>query len=262
MLKSAAKRLPPLKRLVEERDSLREERDTLRRALAAGGQHDNLYDDAATITAAVASGDHRGVIGGNWEQIGMLQFDYLKNHGLEPNHRLLDIGCGSLRGGVHFINYLEPGNYWGIDINQSLLDAGWEHELGPAGLQSRQPQDQLVQLDDFQFDRLGTSFDMAIAQSLFSHMNFNNIRRCLRSLEPLLASGGKFFATIFTVPADHDLEEPCPQLDTVVSHSVRDPFHYRVADMAHAAEGLDLTATFLGDWDHPRNQKMVVFENC
>jgi len=55
--------------------------------------------------------DPHSAVGGMWEQIGQLQFDFLVNHGLEPNHKLLDIGCGTLRGGRHFITYLVPGNY-------------------------------------------------------------------------------------------------------------------------------------------------------
>jgi hypothetical protein len=59
---------------------------------------------------------------------------FLKNAELKPHHSLLDVGCGCLRDGIHFIGYLKRGNYVGIDINQSLLDAGYEIELARAGL--------------------------------------------------------------------------------------------------------------------------------
>ncbi|MGH7055210.1 MAG: hypothetical protein ACREFK_05155 [Stellaceae bacterium] len=78
-------------------------------------------------------------IGGFWEEIGKFQFAVMTAHGLMPRHSLLDIGCGCLRGGVHFIRYLEPGNYVGVDVNQSLLDAGYDVELASAGLQARMP---------------------------------------------------------------------------------------------------------------------------
>lgn len=39
----------------------------------------------------------REKVGGLWEQLGSLQFEYLVRNGLEPHHFLLDIGCGSLR---------------------------------------------------------------------------------------------------------------------------------------------------------------------
>ena len=60
---------------------------------------------------------HRDFIGGKWSEIGQLQFDFLLESGLQPHHKLLDIGCGCLRGGIHFINYLEASNYSGLDIN-------------------------------------------------------------------------------------------------------------------------------------------------
>ncbi|RLI53090.1 MAG: hypothetical protein DRO93_14110 [Candidatus Thorarchaeota archaeon] len=67
---------------------------------------------------------YRIAVGGMWEEIGKLQFDYLVKEGLEREDYFLDVGCGSLRGGIHFIRYLKPGHYFGIDINQRLLDAG------------------------------------------------------------------------------------------------------------------------------------------
>jgi hypothetical protein len=41
---------------------------------------------------------HRDVVGGMWDDIGKLQFDFLCDHGLRPSCRLIDIGCGCLRG--------------------------------------------------------------------------------------------------------------------------------------------------------------------
>jgi hypothetical protein len=58
---------------------------------------------------------HRKAVGGLWDEIGRLQFDYFVSQGLVPHHRLLDLGCGSLRGGVHFIAYLDPDRYSGVD---------------------------------------------------------------------------------------------------------------------------------------------------
>jgi hypothetical protein len=57
---------------------------------------------------------HRRRVGGMWEEIGRLQFDFLLSKGLQSRHFLLDIGCGSLRGGIHFIGFLDAGRYDGI----------------------------------------------------------------------------------------------------------------------------------------------------
>ena len=36
---------------------------------------------------------HRNFIGGKWEEIGQLQYDFLLKQGLQPQQKLLDIGC-------------------------------------------------------------------------------------------------------------------------------------------------------------------------
>jgi hypothetical protein len=36
--------------------------------------------------------------------MGRLQFDFVANQGLKPDHKLLDIGSGSMRGGAHFVS--------------------------------------------------------------------------------------------------------------------------------------------------------------
>jgi len=81
----------------------------------------------------ILSGKHRKFVGSFWKEIGNLQFEFLCAQGLRKKDKLLDIGCGALRGGIHFIKYLEEGNYTGIDANESLIRAG-ELEIQKAGL--------------------------------------------------------------------------------------------------------------------------------
>ena len=52
-----------------------------------------------------------------WLRAGQVQFDYLISHGLQPGDRMLEIGCGNLRAGHLFIDYLSAGNYYGIDTS-------------------------------------------------------------------------------------------------------------------------------------------------
>lgn len=95
--------------------------------------HYSAYDNADHIARNVAEGRHREMIGGMWEELGRLQHDFLIAQGLRPHHRLIDIGCGSLRAGVPLARYLEPAHYYGIDISPELLRAGLEREIAPAG---------------------------------------------------------------------------------------------------------------------------------
>ena len=92
---------------------------------------ESSYDDPDFVAGQVRAGQHREVIGGLWDEMGRLQLEFMRAQGLQPQHRLLDLGCGSLRAGIHFVRYLDAGRYYGLDHNQSLLDAGYGTELVP-----------------------------------------------------------------------------------------------------------------------------------
>src|SRR5215469_11012365 len=126
---------------------------------------------------------HRMQVGGLWEEIGQLQYDFLLAQGLRADHYFLDIACGSLRAGVKLIPYLDSGHYYGIDRDSELLRRGYELELDD---EARQKQPVLAQMEDFDFQRLGRQFDFAIAQSLFTHLPVNQITRCLMNAERAL----------------------------------------------------------------------------
>lgn len=70
----------------------------------------------------------RGLV--NWRQIVAL--------GLKPEMRCVDFGCGSLRLGQHAIRYLDPGNYWGVDLTDSFFRSGTEL-LPPGLIEAKQP---------------------------------------------------------------------------------------------------------------------------
>ena len=59
--------------------------------------------------------------------------------GLAPEHYLLDIGCGTLRGGIPLIAYLLNGHYFGIEMRADILDEG-RTELAEAGLVGKRSQ--------------------------------------------------------------------------------------------------------------------------
>jgi SAM-dependent methyltransferase len=203
---------------------------------------------------------HRQAVGGLWEEVGRLQFEYLVAQGLQPNDFLLDIGCGSLRGGVHFVRYLDTGHYWGVDIDERLLEAG-RGELEQLGLAGKRPV--LVQMADFRFSTLGREFDLALAQSVFTHLPLNSIIRCLMEVERVLAPGGRLYATIFENPAGKQelgaIEHRTADGSLIVSHLDRDPFHYDVDTFRWICDGTRLEVEYIGGWNHPRDQRMLLF---
>lgn len=202
---------------------------------------------------------HRRSIGNVklWDTLGKLQFDYLVGRGLEPSHYFLDVGCGPLRGGAHFIRYLEAGHYYGVDSNAPMLEETERLEVPRQGLADKQPT--LVAMADFGFERLDRQFDYALAQSVFTHLPLNEIIRCLMEMDKALAPGGEFYATIWENPRGKFNLDDIQQTATAVTHFDRDFFHYDVGTFAWICEGTGLSVEYLGDWDNPVNQKMLVF---
>jgi SAM-dependent methyltransferase len=192
-----------------------------------------------------------------WEGLGKLQRDGLVQHGLRPTAYFLDVGCGPLRAGVHFIGYLEPGHYFGIDQRADLLEAAREVELPRYGLVDKQPV--LLEMSDFDFERLGQVFDYALAQSVFTHLPINKIIRCVLSAEKVLAPGGMFFATIYLNERGKQNLERIEQRPRIFSNFDQDPYHYDFGTFEWICDGTRLTPEYLGDWNSPRNQKMLVF---
>jgi SAM-dependent methyltransferase len=202
---------------------------------------------------------HRRSIGSHafWERLGRMQLDYLVREGLQPPHFLLDVGCGPLRGGIHFVRYLDAGRYYGVDKRDDVLDEALRVEVPRHGLEAKRPT--LLADDKFRFGRFGRQFDYAIAQSVFTHLPLNNIIRCLMEIERALTPGGRFYATFYLNPGGKRKLEDIRQTPTVTSHFDEDSFHYDVATFEWVCDGTELEVENLGPWGHPHNQQMLRF---
>jgi SAM-dependent methyltransferase len=202
---------------------------------------------------------HRRAIGyvEEWDVHGPRQLEFLQEQGLQPEHYLLDIGCGPLRGGVHLIGYLDAGNYYGVDKNEKVVETARNLELKRYGVEHKRPT--LVAMENFDFGSLGQTFDYAWAQSVFTHLPLNNIIRAVVNAEQVLKPGGKFLATFYENMAGKKNLEPIQQSPQVVSYFDEDSFHYDYPTFEWIADGTTLDVEYLGDWGNPRNQKVVVF---
>lgn len=202
---------------------------------------------------------HRGFVGGLWDELGQLQLDFLVASGLKPSHKLLDIGCGSLRGGVCYIKYLDEGNYFGLDINSSLIEAG-KIEVEEAGLSHKKPN--LIVDDEFLCSRFGTKFDFMVSISLFTHLSFNIIVRCLNRARESLSPHGIYYSTFFQAPTPSHLDPIKQNPGEIVTKYDSDPFHYSIDELAYMAKLAKLELNVIGKWQHPKNQKMAAFRQC
>lgn len=221
--------------------------------------HYSAYDNADHIARSVAEGRHRDVIGGMWDELGRLQHDFLVAQGLQPHHRLIDIGCGSLRAGVPLARYLDPGHYYGIDISPDLLTAGLEREIAPAGLSDRLPPENLHATGDFDLSSFGVHFDYGIAQSVFTHMPVHRLTDCLNAVGQFMSPQGRIYVTWFERPRDHPATGPVRHVPGgIETWADRDPYD-NYADTLLAATPSGWTLDIIGEWGHPRDQRMALF---
>lgn len=188
--------------------------------------------------AAVGSQTHE-----RWLALGQMQFDYLVEHGLRPEHRMLDIGCGNLRGGWRFIDYLEPGNYYGIDISPDILIAA-KKTLVERGLQDKLPH--LTLTGDLTLDFLpGDHFDVVHAHSVFSHSPLEVIEECLAHVGRVLTDKGFFdFTFDRTEGTEHQV--------------LGEDFYYRTETLLALTRKHGLHGCFMEDWEtRPHGQSKI-----
>lgn len=127
-----------------------------------------------------------------WKEKRNFQFQFLKSQGLTPEKRLLDIGCGTLRGGIPLIDYLNRGNYAGIEVRADVLEEG-RRELREAGLVEKKPM--LIHSQDLSEITLDP-FDVIWAFSVMIHMTDDIATSCVELAGRHLMPTGAFFANV------------------------------------------------------------------
>ena len=190
--------------------------------------------------------DHRAAVGGLWDVIGPLQFEFMKKQGLNPEHRLLDIGCGSLRAGRFFISYLNAHGYLGLDVDEALVKTGLATEIDPAVAQEKQPEFAFNFEFKFPFARKP---DFAIAQSVFTHLTPAQMETCLTNLRAF-APECRFYVTF---------NESSFRWPSWFSPNTQRTYFYTRDQLAKIAEKCGWAMTYIGDWGHPRDQRMILF---
>jgi SAM-dependent methyltransferase len=195
-------------------------------------------DAARSSEGAVGSNSHD-----SWLELGKLQFDYLTGHGLQPGDRMLEIGCGNLRAGRLFIEYLNPGQYYGVDISPDILVAAQE-TLTEYGLQGKLPH--LTVVSDLTLEFLPAErFTVVHAHSVFSHSPIAVIDECLAHVGRIMTRDGIFDFTFNRT----DGEE----------HQVlREDFYYRIDTLIDLAARHGLNAQFMTDWEELPHQQSKI----
>jgi SAM-dependent methyltransferase len=123
--------------------------------------------------------------------LGESYVEFLKQHGLQPHHDILDFGCGYGRVTIPLLRYLEPGRYVGVDLSTERIRMAWEY-VDLEGLRDTKPSLHVTPRDN-SFAYLGDrKFDFIWARAVLGHMPLQDVRDCLAGLRRLLKPGGVF----------------------------------------------------------------------
>lgn len=197
-------------------------------------------DDLAHGQAyAVGHSDRRA-----WQRYGRQQFRYLKEHGLRRKHRLLEIGCGNLRAGWRFIDYLNPGGYYGVDISPAVILAA-QQTVARQGLTAKLPY--LTVVADMSWEFLPAEhFDYVHAHSVFSHCPLSVIEDCFAHVGRIMKPDGIFDLTFYRTEGKEFTQ-------------LREDFYYRTETLIAAAARHGLTGELMHDWEgtHPQSKLRI-----
>jgi glycosyltransferase involved in cell wall biosynthesis len=124
---------------------------------------------------------------------GIAQLEVLKRLGCEPHHRVLEVGCGALVAGFPVMQYLDAGNYAGIDPNRWLFESSLRvAEVSSVNLDKRP---RFFARSDFRTGT-GEKFNFIFSHSILSHASNDQLTDFFAAAAEQLAEGGVLAASI------------------------------------------------------------------
>jgi SAM-dependent methyltransferase len=139
---------------------------------------------------------YRRIGPGDFRKRGKELVALLTRNGLDPDHRVLDIGCGIGRVAFALKDVLSPnGSYHGFDIDARAVR--WCVE----NITPRDPRFRFTHVEakpiDARFPSEDANFDFAFATSVFTHLSMDESLHYFREAHRVLRPGGIFVATVF-----------------------------------------------------------------
>ena len=134
--------------------------------------------------------------------------DFVELGGLQPEHDVLDVGCGAGRMAVALTPYLTTGSYVGIDVvaesirwcerNIAAHHPNFRFEVADVRNDVYNPRGSMTP-DSYRFPFSDAAFDMTIACSLYTHLLRPQVANYVRESARVLRPGGTFFGTFFVI---------------------------------------------------------------
>jgi hypothetical protein len=137
----------------------------------------------------------------DFEKAGREQLAYLLTAGLNPESKVVDVGCGVLRGGYWLIHFLNPGNYCGIEPHKERLETGIQSILEPEMLAVKRPRFDTNPF--FDTSVFGEKFDFFLAYSVWTHASRLQVQATLDSFLRDSTKDGVFLTTYLPASWKH-----------------------------------------------------------
>jgi hypothetical protein len=143
-----------------------------------------------------------GVPAETFAEGGRRQLVALLDAGLNPESKVLEIGCGCMRAAYWLIRFLEPSCYHGIEPASQRVGFGLQYLFTPAELKYKRPRfDYNPHFDTSVFV---TRFDFFLAGSIWTHASKRQIAAMLDSFVRDATAAGTFLTSYLPAqsPAD------------------------------------------------------------
>jgi hypothetical protein len=102
-----------------------------------------------------------------FEQAGREQLISLLNEGMNPESKIVEVGCGCLRIAYWLVRFLDPGCYYGIEPARLRVEYGLQYLFNAGEVQLKRPRfDFNPRFDTSVF---GAEFDFFLARSIWTH---------------------------------------------------------------------------------------------
>lgn len=166
-----------------------------RKRSAPGSSDCGKYFSVTLSDREIALGSFKKYFGGGsegWESRGAFQLYFLKQMGVTPASKVLDVGCGPGRAAKYLIEFLDEGNYCGMDYNASFIKAALAM-VQENRLTWKKPVFEVI--PDFDFSRLGQTFDYALVFSVLNHCDEKQRGNFFKNIAHPLKAGGKIYIT-------------------------------------------------------------------
>ena len=131
---------------------------------------------------------------GYWVHQRDIQIKIFNHFKIKKRHRVLEVGTGVMRGGAPLIKYLNPGNFFGVEVSTERFELG-RTVVKMLSLEHKRPN--LIRSSVFGCDVIKPeSIDFLWSFQVVPHMEEVIVKDFVKAIARLLKPGGKALFTV------------------------------------------------------------------